>query len=1018
MSLGKFSEIPYNLLLEYFTAVLENLSPTGEGTTTGITDLHQYSNIKNTILNRGRSIIITNSGFWNDFFIKTTDEYLKTKLATNPLLVEESNNSRFLKFDRGETNSMVVSPPTDGMWEIGNEVYLRKDSLFHEWYKRRLNSDETTPYFNINKFFSYIGKIYKASNYSTDFGNVIALNETKFGAANTHWQIEVITQDLWATAAVPENQQTENLKELFFIFFDKIYSSIHNKIKALWSNLDPMEIPIELIFYLGLGYKIILDDTLPEMVKREFVRDIIYFLKRKGSYTSLYIIWYLLTEGTINRFNVYERWHNWELPEIAPLHYFEDQLYQSFYGKYSNVTGSETSHGAGQPVSSGASITEGEDSWYIYYYDKNNYFNYTLSTESEALTGAKELSPHYRVELDLSDEPLSVDINDASNTKIISEDLINNLLDNFEVVRPASRFSHYNYLLGIDVDLSGNWVPNYIDPSILNTMYMQHLENLNGIPNTIIFKQSFMSATWTIYHTLNTQNFIIQCYDWNFELIEPTDIIIDTNDKITIVFDKPIVGWMFATKADISLPGSTAIKITHNLNSKDIIVLAENEDRKIIPTQVVTVENLNEVTVVFPNMDDIPRILIKKAVVGQSHVAEYSTSGGSPYIFTATHNLGTINLIATAYDFGTYSEVPIKSLRYLDANNIEFEFDSYQHVIVVIQMTSDSQLFDGTSVILNHNQGEQCLATILNTSTNYKVESSNINYIQNDFDGNNTSASLSTSIDGMLLVTKADFVYYMESWVEEHNQNERYQLSEFHKSTGYRFVPREVILSTANILIGVISKTWQNLTGTSKIEEYDYIWYQDDLASSPNIPFDIENPSIKGAGPHGLGEATTWRMAHNLGNLVNVIQFFNEEHEEIYPDSVAILGPNSTIATFAYPMKGYALFKVIGNISYDTAYVEDIKYYELGDGSTWEWDPSLNLSLESMSVSGSIKELREDDEYYYIDIDDTHNQEINITEIGLFDSTMKMIFYSKCKDIFKPENVGIMLHYKIKKLTF
>lgn len=1018
MSIGKFSDVPYYLLLEYFTAILENIYPSGEGSTYGPVDGHQYSYAKNSIIRRGKYTISTESGFWTDFFIKNSDEYLKTQLAINPKIVDNSNNGKFFKFDRGNTKSMVISPPENGTWESGNEVYLRKDSLFHEWYKRRLVSDpDGTAYININKLFSYIGKIYTTSDYDTNIDLTLKEYENVFGVNMSHWHIETITMDQWAVNAIPENQRTEKIVELMFLYFDKVYSTVHNKLKAMWANLDPMEIPIELLYYMALGYKIILNDSISEISKREFVRDIIYFLKRKGSYTSLYIIWYLLTEGTINRFNVYERWHDWELPSVYPILYFNDQLYQSFYNVYSNVTGSEISHGAGQPYDTGGSIAKGMDSWYEFYYDKSKYFNYFKTDVSLAPSGAKQLSPHYRIELDLSDEPLNIDQDNPSNTKIINQEQITGLLDNFEIIRPASRFSHYNYLLGMDTNLSGKWVPTYSDPTILNTIYTQHLENLDGVPYSIIHKQVFMSTEWIIGHVYGTTNFLVQCYDLNFNLMEPSDIIIDTIDKITIKFDKPQTGWAFIIKTDVSLPGSTQIRITHNLNSRDLIIQAINEEREIIPLESVIIENLNEITATIPNIDDIPRIIIKKADVGESYVDELTSILTSPFTVNVPHNLGTFNVIASVYDFGTYEEIKPVSVRYLDMNNIEMTFNNAVHIIAVVQKCSDSSLFIGTTSI-EHNQHEQMLGVILDDDTKYLLDPSLIEYIKTDFSGDNTSTSVNSVNNMRLMVVKADFMKYMESWVEDHNLNEQYQMTSFQKSIGTRFVPREVILQTVDTLVGVISKTSQNLIGTVKIEEYDYIWYQDDLPSTSNVPYNPENPGIKGSGPHGLGENIVWRMEHNLANLVNIIQFFNDEHEEIYPDSVSILSENVTIATFSYAVKGYALFKVIGNINYDAQFIQDIKYYQLGYGSTWEWDPISSGNLESVAVSGNINPLRTDDSYYYIDVNDTHFQEINITEIGLLDSSKRLIFYSKCRDIFKPENVGIMLHYKIKKLTF
>jgi hypothetical protein len=41
--------------------------------------------------------------------------------------------------------------------------------------------------------------------------------------------------------------------------------------------------------------------------RRIYVENLIYWLKKKGTYSSLFIIWYILTKDTENQLKVYDR---------------------------------------------------------------------------------------------------------------------------------------------------------------------------------------------------------------------------------------------------------------------------------------------------------------------------------------------------------------------------------------------------------------------------------------------------------------------------------------------------------------------------------------------------------------------------------------------------------------------------------------------------------------------------------------------------------------------------------------
>jgi hypothetical protein len=194
-------------------------------------------------------------------------------------------------------------------------------------------------------------------------------------------------------------------------------------------------------------------------------------------------------------------------------------------------------------------------------------------------SGYPVMSPHYKIEVDLSSEPLGEDyIIDAKievdlsseplgEDYIIDADSANELLRYWDYIKPVSKYVHYHMLLSPlgKIDESGESVSLY-DPSltaICDTRftgsttvtaasaappptYVLPYDDLYDY--TEIYSTDTSYSTWTINHSLLTPELIIQTYDSNGNIIYPqsTDYI----NKDTLKVD-----WFGAVRGTAYLAG-------------------------------------------------------------------------------------------------------------------------------------------------------------------------------------------------------------------------------------------------------------------------------------------------------------------------------------------------------------------------------------------------------------------------------------------------------------------------------
>jgi len=710
----KFAEIPYYILDNYFEEAHEGVAPEGYtvDTTSGYqdvkfedtddwkwVDLNDWSWSRTYLLwppawSTGSSLIgdrfglVGRGGYWTELYVDIDGELTKVKFRSNVTKWVEDQYFIFTK------------DPSGADFENGSDVYFRKDSFVHEYVSRLAeeSGDELYEwYFNPEKIFVYFGKIYLSDSDTREY------------------RIKWYGYKDYALNALPYHNRTEKLKDFFDLYFDRIYSALYGRLKNLITLLDPKEVDSDYIEYIGEMYGITISEELTgsewqltEAQQRDFIGNIIQWLKRKGTYTAIYILWKLLVEKNENRLNIYELWDSSATPSAPSLPNFEDRIYTAFYNveaaknvlkngnmelddywydygspefnlrssdKYFDGSSSRIfrSTGSDDGIESETFETElGKEykcSAYVWPVDNTNikihltrgtgtgeafsstYNSLTLNqwnyievsgdqsyggtstrvviscpsgagvgtyyvdnVRVDEFTGAGDfyykskgvsgypsdygatrwLSPHYKVEIDLSNQPLSDDA-------IINQSTILNLIKYWEILRPVSRVAHYRLLLSPTADFKGTWNQLYSGayPAVCNTVLVPTIAE--AAAGTAFFLQEATSDTWYVTHSLNNQNIIIQCFDSSDERLMPDSVEITDSSNVKIELYSPESGLVLMGDADATLnqsSSSTTWTFTHNRNS-DVLVMCVNTSRKRIIPQNIQIINSNQLQCTF-----------------------------------------------------------------------------------------------------------------------------------------------------------------------------------------------------------------------------------------------------------------------------------------------------------------------------------------------------------------------------------------------------------------------------------
>lgn len=439
----------------------------------------------------------------------------------------------------------------------GNEIYFRKDSSFHDWLKNFASEIYETQYeidfvvrnyVNTDQRFLYFGEIFP-----TDGGKYhIVFNGLKD----------------WVQAALPENNRTPNLVEFLDAYFDQVYVEGYQLLKNIWSLRDGRECDQKFVGYIPTFHGMPKEDEIPDWYLesyREYAAELVWLMKRKGTYASMRIIFEVLGRNSNNIFNVIERWHTDDTGIITD---YQDHIYTALYG----VEAPDGSAGAG-----------------TFWYSK---FDTASYPEGYLAADNKVLSPFYRVDLDLAVEPMT-------SFSIMPEQLSYGLYENWELQRPVNRQAEYNLIYAPITDLSGREFSLYDKPNSGQSI-TKSLDNLVYDDNNYIHLQVENVTDWVINHTLATTDMIITSYSSAFEKQIPSSIEVIDEYNVVVKFDFPATGVVIVSRASNISLGYDPInwRIRHGLNRKEIIWQVRDSNENVYYPMGGYIADNNTVSVV------------------------------------------------------------------------------------------------------------------------------------------------------------------------------------------------------------------------------------------------------------------------------------------------------------------------------------------------------------------------------------------------------------------------------------
>jgi len=597
------------------------------------------------------------------------------------------------------------------------ETYWRKDSLFHDWLRRYAHQYyldkwgidiDVRNYINYDKIFLLFHRIFKSHDERT-------CRIIFYGMKN------------FVMDAIPEHQRTPRFKEFMDIFFDELYQENHNQIKDIWHLLDAMMTAFEYLGYLSKFYDMFDVDQfdIKELQLREFVRDMIWILKRKGTYTDFFILWRILTDTT-NRLNIYERWHtksvdawpNWP-SSIDPT---DIQTWPN-YPYYSDTNGTtnvpetewydtnyilkpEYHH---PPVSGGAGP--------VYYQD-----NYPCSLETYESSNML-LSTHYIVEIDINNEPMD-------DNEVLSKRTWDNISSYWEYLRPVNRVSHYRIVLAPITDFSNEFVPLYHNlrgkTAFVQSKSVYYYALVAG---AYIHRQDVGSTEWIVHHNLGA-NVHVQTFDDTFNEMIPGEVVFDSNSVLRILFDYETSGFALIKAADstaVQSPITDIWNITNTLNNEKLIINFSEDDEKSYEGSLELISPAQSQATFSKNSIE------RRNVTSEGNFVFFQNTPAEEWI--VVHNLGTNGVLMNVYDMNNQRINPSEFvLENTEQMRLYFNQpqDGYVVLLRVGNFNLDNFNFGDVTIRLYRHVGdmEDGIPPIYTTHADWVLETSDAYYIQ------------------------------------------------------------------------------------------------------------------------------------------------------------------------------------------------------------------------------------------------------------------------------------------------
>jgi len=890
----KFSEFPRFILEDFFSQFVIEIGPSdgsvliGPMTTIvgeqwssfyGIVDVEDSDGYINRVEIPFRPKNLSAEDYYdNNFFYVERMTSLETS-ATSAISIPAETNFYLLRRKNG-----VVQEYVDNLIETGSDF---------------TNTIPMDYFINPHKIHQYIGKLYPEKE------------------AN-QYRIEYWGYDRYAITCIPEHNQTPRLKEFFEITLDKVYNSVYNRSRDIKTLLDAKEIPLSYLPYLAQIYnytfnksyyeslfidKVSLETRTREKRLREITSNIINYLKRKGTYSSLYIIFKNLFWTTENNINVYERWHTDSVFSLSHDYdlepHFVDFNYLNYYDQISvGCAGTDyytlvSGKGFNVPFENcyiHKQLIE-SDKWYI---------AHSLNDRIPAIqcldSNLNLLIPDEIACIDDGSCMLTFNENMRGFALIAKSQYVNPVLSltefhthNLNQIAPIVQgYSPTSFTYGtVTIPASGSYLFDTVMPSGTTQVLISNTSIDDGtyviaLSGDYFHTQITPSATWHIEHDLESRAIMVDFYT-----------------------SQPTSAWA----------------ITHTLNSKDLVYQIYSDD---LYNKEASVSNItNSVVKVNFNVPESGHILLAAA----DETITLASSGAWMKTYLASG--GSIPLVQT-YD-STYTDLDL-DIRPVFANTVALSSTSVTSGYLEIKSPDyvETILYNTDVWYIEH--GLESLNVIVNVYEAIKASSF---LLANEYMSSNlylqafsnegrllNTVTLSASTDTITVSLSADEQIFVNSYQVDHphatftytqmvpsaswwveHYLDTYAINVRVYSGGSEIDPEEMV---------IYNKNWTHLTFTSPITGYVDIYL-----SEKNLI-----PSIKILQPDfSIVDENNLTVTHALSTIGYIACAVSDSectnlYQEV-PDTFQIVDQDNITVSFGTSATGLAILREVGDLTYN-----------------------------------------------------------------------------------------------------
>jgi hypothetical protein len=983
--MGKFSESNYHLLKTYFDILAQGR--TGDD---------------NSYLHGPKTGIFAQGGVHTILYEETSDYSLVGhKFLTSGI----DGNDFIFQWQGVETINDTYE------LAVGNKFYFRKDSYFHDWLRNMPNfSGYVENLVNTNKTFIYFGKLKHITNYSSTY------------------IIEFEGMKDFVLKCLPEHNRTEKLTEFLKTYFDEVYHEFYNKTKDLWSMIDPKEVDEKFVDYMATRMNINTDkEKLGGLPLREWVDQLPYWLKRKGTYSAYYALYKTLLTNTRNKLNIYEKWCEWCVQELRRSRKytlpedFEDHHILEAYGI-------QVSGGAGPEY-----YNKFKPEGYPTYADEapsgdclsNQYtcgvlrnFNSFTFDDDDILTSFDD----YNIQIDDFDPSLSVLY--AYADKIMPDSERGNAFKNcFSVyMDSASLPSGGPFIWAVENTSNDAWLGitfEMIDRVTDQRRFKLWERTSGGTRYATVTTAAYEADTpyFITVEKISGPTLVLHVFDKpsykEFDQIEEISLSLheDTNyDLIYAISTLDVIGsqppsssftgevsFLREAAGILQTVGPTGYKIL----SPHYKVEVDLSTEPIGDTYIIDENTATEIVRYWDYLKPVSRLVHYHFLLSPLGKIDDLSESVSLYPRQADRFESGLWTICDTRFVGMATVTPtgaIPSGEYIGEDNDWFE---EAHFGVFKVGYSEWQLSHGEhspkAIVQTWNKDNKIIWPRWHDHT----------------DPNRMLIQWSDATRGKW------FHVHSKEWNRQHIQStpaSAWTITHNMGTSGASGCVFEVVgTDNLNFFPDVATQVDSNVlklefatpvAGSVYLRDEDYIHYQDVAA-------------------------TRWVVRHNLNITGYIVHVYDTNGVQIHPKEIEQINTNETYIDFEEAVAGTAVFVIfrrefkesdISNVfipDVDEAADVVLGYWQIGNGANDLFEPLNFNGVSSVLASGSIDEYIETgigpSGSYLINFHVPTGEAYNINEMGVFDKYWNLQYYTRCGDLYKPANVQLDVRYRIRK---